>query len=125
MLIVLNDKLISMFPKKENFLKFLTPNGLPPCKLVLKRICPIILLRNLDLSNRLCNGTKMLCREFKNNVIDVEILKIKVINFPIRFCFAMTINKAQGHLITNVDVYLPHSVFFHDKLYVFSPNDKL
>jgi ATP-dependent DNA helicase PIF1 len=31
--------------------------------------------------------------------------------FPIRLCFAMTVNKAQGQTIPNVGVYLPKPVF--------------
>ena len=41
----------------ENFLNSLTPNELPPHELFLKPNCPIILLRNIDPSERLCNGT--------------------------------------------------------------------
>ncbi|XP_057778382.1 uncharacterized protein LOC130997139 [Salvia miltiorrhiza] len=148
----LNDKLISMFPGEEqifnsfdeaidqtninydvDFLNSLTPNGLPPHKLVLKKNCPIILLRNLDPSNGLCNGTRMVCRDFKGNVINAEIMlgqhmgkhvfipriplspaenegypfQFRRKQFPIRLCFAMTINKAQGQTIPNVGVYLP------------------
>ncbi|KAL0294340.1 UNVERIFIED_CONTAM: hypothetical protein Sangu_3220900 [Sesamum angustifolium] len=85
----LNETLISLFPNEEKifnsfdeavddthnyyeeeFLNSLTPNGLPPHKLILKKNCPIILLRNLDPSNGLCNGTRMVCREFKDNLID-------------------------------------------------------
>ena len=44
--------------------------------------------------------------------------KLKRKQFPIRLSFAMTINKAQGQTIPNVGVYLPESVFSHDKLCV-------
>ena len=54
---------------QEEFLNTLLPNGLPPHKLELKLNCPIILLRNLDTSNGLCNKTRMVCRKFEKNVI--------------------------------------------------------
>ncbi|KAK1694682.1 hypothetical protein QYE76_011379 [Lolium multiflorum] len=38
--------------------------------------------------------------------------------FHVRLSFAMTVNKAQGQTIPNVDIYLPESVFSHGKLYV-------
>ena len=38
--------------------------------------------------------------------------------FPIRLCFAMTINKAQGESINNLVVYLRQPVFSHGQLYV-------
>ncbi|XP_020266547.1 uncharacterized protein LOC109842040 [Asparagus officinalis] len=75
---MLNDRIIKQFPSEEKefysfdeavddtnhhyqpeFLNTLLPNGLPPHKLVLKKYCPIILLRNLDPTNGLCNGTRM------------------------------------------------------------------
>jgi hypothetical protein len=37
--------------------------------------------------------------------------------FPIRFSFAMTINKAQGQAIPNVGTYLLKHVFSHGQLY--------
>uniref|UniRef100_A0A453A405 DNA helicase Pif1-like 2B domain-containing protein n=1 Tax=Aegilops tauschii subsp. strangulata TaxID=200361 RepID=A0A453A405_AEGTS len=40
------------------FLNTLTPNGLPPHVLKLKINCPVILLRNIDPANGLCNGTR-------------------------------------------------------------------
>ncbi|KAL7099021.1 hypothetical protein ACP275_09G055800 [Erythranthe tilingii] len=69
----------------------------PPHKLLLKRNCPLILLRNLDPSNGLCNGTRMVCKDFKDNVLHAEIVF--------------------GQTIPNVGVYLPQSVFFHGQLY--------
>ncbi|XP_020255466.1 uncharacterized protein LOC109832529 [Asparagus officinalis] len=159
----LNKKLIALFPGEaktffsfdeavddtnnyyqEEFLNTLMPNGLPPHKLILKRNCPIMLLRNLDPSNGMCNGTRMICRGYEHNVIHAEItigqhsgqnvmipriplspaenegypFQFRRKQFPIRLCFAMTINKAQGQTIPYVGVYLPHHVFSHGQLYV-------
>ncbi|KAG5570609.1 hypothetical protein H5410_060375, partial [Solanum commersonii] len=52
---------------QEEYLNTLTPNGLPPHRLVLKENAPIMLLRNLDPSNGLCNGTWLICRGFDKN----------------------------------------------------------
>jgi ATP-dependent DNA helicase PIF1 len=128
----------------SEFLNSLTPNGLPPHVLRLKINCPVILLRNLDPSNGLCNGTRLIAKAFQGNVIDAEIIggqhfgkrvflpriplypseddvlpfKFRRKQFPIRLSFAMTINKAQGQTIPNVGIYLPEPVFFHGQLYV-------
>uniref|UniRef100_A0A453PUU1 ATP-dependent DNA helicase n=1 Tax=Aegilops tauschii subsp. strangulata TaxID=200361 RepID=A0A453PUU1_AEGTS len=56
------------------FLNTLTPNGLPPHMLKLKINCPIILLRNIDPANGLCNGTRLVVRGFQKNTIDAEIV---------------------------------------------------
>ncbi|GKD46430.1 ATP-dependent DNA helicase PIF1-like protein [Tanacetum coccineum] len=126
------------------FLNSLNVSGLPPHYLRLKIGCPIILLRNIDPSNGLCNGTRLICKGFQSNVIDAEIavgqhagkrvflpriplcpseddmfpFKLKRKQFPVRLSFAMTINKDQGQTIRNVGVYLPNSVFSHGQLYV-------
>ncbi|KAL4564811.1 hypothetical protein LXL04_028882 [Taraxacum kok-saghyz] len=49
---------------------------------------------------------------------DMFPFKLKRKQFPMRLCFAMTINKAQGQTIPNVGVYLPDPVFSHGQLYV-------
>ncbi|XP_010233605.1 ATP-dependent DNA helicase PIF1-like [Brachypodium distachyon] len=128
----------------SEFLNSLTPNGFPPHVLKLKVNCPVILLRNLDPANGLCKGTRLVVRAFQRNAIDAEIVigqharkrvflpriplcpsddemfpfRFKRKQFPIRLCFAMTINKAQGQTIPNVGVYLPRPVFSHGQLYV-------
>ena len=127
-----------------DFLNSITSNGLPPHELKVKKNCPVILLRNLDPHNGLCNGTRLVVRGFQNNSIDAEIVngqhagkrvfipripmspsedltlpfKFKRKQFPIRLSFAMTINKAQGQTIPNVGIYLPDPVFSHGQLYV-------
>jgi ATP-dependent DNA helicase PIF1 len=58
----------------QEFLNTLTPNGIPPHILKLKIGCPVILLRNLDLANGLCNGIRLLVRACQRNSIDAEIV---------------------------------------------------
>ena len=58
---------------QEEFLNSLLPNGVPPHKLFHKKDCPVILVRNSDPGNGLCNGTRMVCRKFRKNIIYAEI----------------------------------------------------
>ncbi|KAK9053704.1 hypothetical protein SSX86_024778 [Deinandra increscens subsp. villosa] len=47
------------------FLNMLNVSGVPPHKRRLKVGCPIILLRNIDPSHGLCNGTRLICKGFQ------------------------------------------------------------
>ena len=56
------------------FLRSLRIPGLSPGELKLKVGVPIMLLRNLNPSEGLCNGTRLICRGLHNKVIDAEII---------------------------------------------------
>ena len=62
----------SLYPLE--FLNTLTPSGMPPHKLVLKKDVLVILLRNLNPAEGLCNGTRLIIKECYQNTIDAEIL---------------------------------------------------
>jgi hypothetical protein len=125
------------------FLRAQNPSDLPPEKLKLKVGAPIILLRNLFPAEGLCNGTRLVVKALHESGIDAVILggefhgqrryipRILLTHemqeggwthyrrqFPVRLCFAMTINKAQGQSFDTVGVDLRLPVFTHGQLYV-------
>jgi len=127
------------------YLNSLTASGLPLSKLSLKIGCPVMLLRNLDPSRGLCNGTRMIVKDIKNRAIKCEIISgdarfsgtialipritlepsaenlpipLRRRQFPVRLAFAMTINKSQGQSVHTVGLNLQTHVFSHGQLYV-------
>ena len=121
------------------------PCGLPPHTLLLKRGIPIILLRNLNPYRGLCNGTRLIVLEvhgggrllqakiiggvFQDSVVLIPRIALQPKDgdfpfewrrrqFPVRVCFAMTINKSQGQTVDRAGVYLADDVFAHGQLYV-------
>ncbi|XP_013617183.1 PREDICTED: uncharacterized protein LOC106323641 [Brassica oleracea var. oleracea] len=117
--------------------------GWPSHNLTLKVGAPIMLLRNINQTKGLCNGTRMILthigeRVLKEDIItgshignEVLIPRIVLLHgdtqlpftlrrrqFPTRLCYAMTINKSQGQNLKEVILYLPRPVFAHGQLYV-------
>lgn len=120
----------------------LEPSGLPPHVLKLKVGAPIMLIRNL-LPPKQCNGMQLIVRSLSPNLIgatiakgcgkgeDVLILRMHLFpsgadipfnfrrsQFPVRLCFAMSINKSQGQTLSAVDLHLGEQCFSHGQLYV-------
>lgn len=122
------------------FLNSLTPSGLPPHKLILKKNAIVMLIRNLNIREGLINGAKMVVTDLKEYTIQAKLLTtgktviIPRINltpsdptmpfqlcrrqFPLKVAFAMTINKAQGQTLQKAALYLPQPVFTHGQMYV-------
>ena len=125
----------------EEYLNTLHPNGFPEHVLRLKPGMPLMLLRNLDPSEGLCNGTKLVyVRNLGNKALECQIVgslkrvlipRITFIpklgeyafewqrrQFPVRPAFATTINKSQGQTLKMAGVWLRTQVFTHGQLYV-------
>ncbi len=104
---------------------------------------PILLLRNLNQSTGLCNGTKLIVKRLGQRVLEAEIITgnnvgervfipriimspsgidwpfvLRRHQFHVRMAIAITINKSQGQTFNNVGVYLPSPVYSHGQLYV-------
>jgi len=102
-------------------------NNYPHHLLTLKIDTPVVLLRNIDQAQGLCNGTRLLIKRLGDHVLEAEILTgtkngmlvriprivlsgtsprwpftLQRCQFPIRVCYATTINKCQGQTLSTM-----------------------
>ena len=122
----------------------MNPNSLPRHEIRLKKNSPVMLMRNINVREGLANGTRLKVLQCMERSIFCEIctgpdhfvgkkvfipklfitndnddyFQMKRYQLPIRVCFAMTINKAQGQTLQKVGLYMPKPCFAHGQLYV-------
>ena len=159
----LNDKIVALFSGKsvsyfsqdtvathgedspytdinDEVLNSLNPPGLPPHCITLKIGCPIMIIRNINISKGLCNGTRMIVCSLHSNYVVVRHqngsetfaipriplvakdksipFEIQRIQFPMRLAFCLTVNKSQGQTFERVGIHLERPAFSHGQLYV-------
>ncbi|XP_031108448.1 protein FAR1-RELATED SEQUENCE 5-like [Ipomoea triloba] len=120
------------------FLNGIRVSGLPNHSLTLKIGSPVMLMRNIDHSIGLCNGTRLIITKLADRIIEAEIMtgankgnkvliprmsmspsdprlpfKFQRKQFPLMLSYAMTINKSQGQTLSHVGLLLKKSVFVH------------
>ncbi|XP_019157027.1 PREDICTED: uncharacterized protein LOC109153628 [Ipomoea nil] len=125
------------------FLNGIRASGIPNHCLNLKVGSPVMLLRNIDHSLGLCNGTRLVITKLADHVIEGKIMsgnnagtkvlvprmtmtpsdprlpfKFQRRQFPLMLSYAMTINKSQGQTLSHVGLLLKKPVFVHGQLYV-------
>ena len=122
-----------------------TVNGLPAHEFEFKKNMPIMMLRNLNPAQGLCNGTRLIAMDLLSNkrllvariITGANAGRIVLIprielspeeglypfgwvrrQFPVRASFTMTINKSQGQTLQQVGLYLKTQCFAHGQFYV-------
>jgi ATP-dependent exoDNAse (exonuclease V) alpha subunit len=125
------------------YLAAMETSGIPLSELKLKVNAPVMVLRNLDPSNGVCNGSRGIIVRMSQRILQVRLLSgehagedvlipridhttneddypftLSRRQFPVQLAFAMTINKSQGQSMKHVGIDLRVAPFTHGQLYV-------
>jgi len=125
------------------YLNSINCSGLPLAHLKLKLGAPVMVLRNINTAEGVCNGSRGIVTQLGRRVIQIRLItgdkagtcvlipRLKLTpsetqvsfdfqhqQFPLRLCFAMTINKAQGQSLKHVGLDLRTPIFTHGQFYV-------
>ena len=139
----LSEEAAASEPYAMEYLQSINLASIPPSCLRLKVGVPLILIRNLSPKHGMCNGTRLRLLGINRNCLQVAILggrwdgEIRLLpriklnttdeelpfilerkQFPVKLCFAMTVNKSQGQSLEKVGVDLRTDAFTHGQLYV-------
>ncbi|XP_017221483.2 uncharacterized protein LOC108198231 [Daucus carota subsp. sativus] len=131
----------SAFPIE--YLNSLQVPGMPSHDLKLKVGTVVMLMRNLNQTLGLCNGTRMIVTKCLKFCVECEVicgsfastrhfiprmelspsdsdLPFKLVRkqMSLQICYAMTINKSQGQSLEKVGLFLLKAVFTHGQFYV-------
>ena len=117
----------------DEYLNSCTPSRMPPHKLNLKIGCIVMFIKNLSITDGLCNGIcllvkrigcqvltmKTIMRDRKGRMVDIPRIQLKASTghshlpfvlycrqFPVCFSCALTINKSQGQTFEQVCIYI-------------------
>ena len=133
----------SMLNYPVEHLNEINASSLPLAKLEVKVGCPVMILKNLNQSREVCNGSREILTRYRSRILEVRLItgqyaretvfiprvpnqpldeensfKFNRKQFPVRLCFAITINKSQGQSVKHVELDLSSSVFTHGQFYV-------